>query len=97
MGIVGSTVSITAHCLIGKYVNCDTDCNEDEESTEDPMLCNPDGAVQQGNPKSRDRHDLDMERNGFMHHEIGYVAAKMRMVEQPVVKFPVAAKKQGCR
>lgn len=78
-------------------MNCNAHRYQDEKSSERPMLRNPDCAIKQGKPESRDRNDLDMKRYRLVYHEIGYVAAQTRMIEQPVIQFSVAAKEQGRR
>ena len=79
--------SVKLFCrLVGQYVGSDSGCQCDEEKTESPMLCDKDSAVEKGYPDHAYREDLDLQGNGFMHHEIADVRTELRVVQKPVIK-----------
>ena len=83
--------------LVGKDVNGDGCCKQDEEQAESPMLCNEDGAVEQRNPDHADGQDLNLQRDGLMYHEVLNVRSQFRMVHQPVIQSLVTTQEKRRR
>lgn len=71
--------------LVGQDVDCYGHRYQDKEAAESPMICNEYGAIQQGQPQSRDCNNFDSERYGLVFCKISYVASKTGMVHQPVI------------
>ncbi len=65
-----------------------------EKNAEGPVGGDEDGAVEEGEPDEGDGEDFDVEWDGLMDHEIGYVGAELGMVHEPVIKVLVAAEEE---
>lgn len=74
------------HGLVRENMSGYCDSESYEEKAESPMLGDKDSAVEKGYPDHADREDLDLQGDGFMHHEIADVRTELRMVQKPVIK-----------
>ena len=65
----------------------DRRCQSDEKQPEEPMFRYEDGAEKKCDPDHAYRYGLNLERDGFMDHEIPELRSELRMVQKPVIQL----------
>ena len=76
-------------------MDCHGNGNKNEEGSEGPVTRDEHSTIQQCHPEGSDRNHLYSQRDGLVLHKVGNIWSELGMIHQPVIKFPVAAKKKG--